>query len=106
MAGDYTGVGFLSSAPTRVAAQRWHLDVAAIARFSVGNAFLDPFWLLARVCYGYASGPPCKTHSLSCSRFGLALWGLRWSPRVKTTALIYVSPEFVPFVQEVWLEVD
>ena len=151
MAGDYTGVGFLSSAPTRAAAQRWHPDVVATARLPVVNAFLDPFWLLAGVCYGYASGPPCKTHSLlehltervvdasaagprvlardfnlaeDCSPC-LEHWshhgfvelqqiraralGAPLEPTCKNKTrkdLIYVSPELVPFVQEVWLEQD
>ena len=42
-AGDYTGVGFFTSVPTRAACQSWHPDVYATARLQVVNAFLSLF---------------------------------------------------------------
>ena len=62
--GDYTGVGFLSSVPTRAACHSWHPDVFDTARFQVVHAFASPLWILAGVCYGFASGPPSRTHQL------------------------------------------
>ena len=62
--GDYTGVGFLSSVPTRAACHSWHPDVFDTARLQVVHAFASPLWILAGVCYGFASGPPSRTHQL------------------------------------------
>ena len=63
-AGDYTGVGFITSVPTRAACHSWHPDVYDAARLQVVNAFLSPLWVLAGVCYGFASGPPSRTLQL------------------------------------------
>ena len=62
--GDYTGVGFLSSVPTRAACHSWHPNVLDTARLQVVHAFASPLWILAGVCYGFASGPPSRTHQL------------------------------------------
>ena len=64
VAGEYTGVGFLASVPARPAAHAWHPDVFASARLQVVHAFADPVWILAGVCYGFASGPVSRTHLL------------------------------------------
>ena len=58
--GDCTGVGFLSSVPARAACHSWHPDVYTAARLQVANVFASPLWLLAGVCYGFASGPPSQ----------------------------------------------
>ena len=63
-AGDYTGVGFISSCPMRAASQSWHPDVFATSRLQVAHIYLDPLWILAGVCYGFASGPPDRTLQL------------------------------------------
>ena len=62
--GDYTGVGFISSVPTRTACHAWHPDVYSTARLQVVHAFASPLWILAGVCYGFASGPVSKTLQL------------------------------------------
>ena len=62
--GDYTGVGFLSSVPARAACHSWHPDIFSTARLQVVHAFASPVWLLAGVCYGFASGPTAHTMRL------------------------------------------
>ena len=64
-AGDYTGVGFLSTVPARAACHSWHEDVYATSRLQVVHAHLAPLWILAGVCYGFASGPQCRTLQLT-----------------------------------------
>ena len=64
LAGTHSGIGVVSSGPIRPASQAWSPAVWQTARIQVAHVYQDPTWLLIGGVYGYATGPPARTHHL------------------------------------------
>ena len=56
VSGMYSGVGFLSSFPTRTVAQDWDPVLYQTGRIAACSFFIQPFWVLGVTMYGYATG--------------------------------------------------
>eukprot|EP00435_Cladocopium_sp_Y103_P052379 s360_g16.t1 len=58
-AGNWAGVGFLSTCPSRTIAVPWPLDLYETGRIQFLSAYMAPAWITGAVIYGYPAG---KTH--------------------------------------------
>ena len=58
-AGQWAGVGFVTTCPARTVSVPWPLDVYESSRVQFMTAYLDQTWITGAVVYGYPTG---KTH--------------------------------------------
>ena len=56
VSGMYSGVGFLSSFPTRTVPNDWDQHLYASGRIAACSFFIEPLWVLGVTLYGYATG--------------------------------------------------
>ena len=55
VAGQYSGVGFVSTCPGRASPHAWPPELFQTSRLHVANFLIGDFWLLGGVAYGFAT---------------------------------------------------
>ena len=55
VAGQYSGVGFVSTVPGRASPHAWPPELYQTSRLSVANFLIGDFWVLGGVAYGFAT---------------------------------------------------